>query len=244
MDKFIFSDVLNANLTEAEVEPEIKKKKQDDEKDSEKIKDQDDRKEKDISDLDKDDMDDEEARPDEEDVAVSITMNDNVDKGGQIRFVNFTKLATLTSIEACLKLFKIDPDNVDKAFDDMLQLTFRSPIKDFSEEEYEVKLMDMLGEITVHRPDYNTTITKKSVDITPPEEPTTDLNQTVQNNVAGQQENPEAGENNENPPEEQPPVKNTEEGGINLDYLNELDDVFRKVVYNEFFNRILRTQAG
>jgi len=137
MDKFIFSDVLNANLTEAEVEPEIKKKKQDDEKDSEKIKDQDDRKEKDISDLDKDDMDDEEARPDEEDVAVSITMNDNVDKGGQIRFVNFTKLATLTSIEACLKLFKIDPDNVDKAFDDMLQLTFRSPIKDFSEEEYE-----------------------------------------------------------------------------------------------------------
>ncbi len=115
----------------------------------------------------------------------------------------------MNSIESLLKLFNLSADQNPEPFKNMVQLTIRSPLADFTDEVYEIRLMDGNGEISIQRPELNTTISKKSA--------TMNMQQAVQGQMGGEEETPPA----------------------NLGYLPELNYEFRQAVKNEFFNRIL-----
>lgn len=163
---------------------------------------------KDLSDVDKDDLEDDDIE--EGDVAVSITLNDNLQGGGKIKLVSFRRLPAISSIESILKLFDFDANNMPDTFKDMVQITIRSPLADFVNESYEIRLMDGTGEIEIERPDLSKTISKTSPG-------GMNMQQAVQDQVDGEE------------PAQQ----------INLGYLPELNYEFRQAVKNEFFNRIL-----
>lgn len=166
-------------------------------------------KSKDLDDVDKDDLEDDEVE--EGDVAVSIALNDNMQGGGKIKLVSFRQLPSLTTIESILKLFDLDPNKVPPNFKDMLELTIKSPLADFTNQIYEIRLMDGYGELSINRPDFSKTINKTA--------PGANMQQAVQNQMGGEGEQPEQ--------------------QINLGYLPALNYEFRQTVKNEFFNRIL-----
>ena len=220
--KYRVDKVLKSNLNEEELEsePEIdtnnrKDKKTQIEKEKEVEK-------KDIKDVEKDDLDDEEYDSvDRSEVAASAILNADASSGGTIKLIPFQKLSSIISIESLLKLFNINPDNVESGFQDKLEITIRSPLADFKEEKYIIRLMDAIGEIYIHRGDLDYTITKKSTGAT------TSLQQAVDQQI-----------NTEEPSEEE----NQEEESIDLSYLPELNFAFKKSVKDEFFNRILSSK--
>jgi hypothetical protein len=168
---------------------------------------------KDMKDIDKDDLDQEET-PEGADIAVSIKINDNVEKGGKIKLIDRKKLTGITSIESILKLFDVDAEKVPEGFKDKMEITINSPLGDFKDQEYIITLMDKIGQLSISRPDFKNTITKKSKG---------NLEQAVQ---AGVGEQPAE---TEQEPEEQ----------IDLSYLPELESEFLRAVKSEFFDRIL-----
>lgn len=214
LDKLLETTLFEQPEEPEQEEPDTTKEKP---KEVEADKDQDVKK-KDLADVDKKDLDDEEDEEEanDEDVVVSVKLNDNVEKGGQIKLVNSKKLTGLNSIESILKLFKIDPENVSPDFKDKIELTINSPLQDFKEHEYVLTLMDKIGQLSISRPDFKTTITKKSKG---------NLQQAVQQGVG---EAPAEGEEATKPEEQ-----------IDLSYLPELDSEFLRAVKNEFFDRIL-----
>lgn len=188
--------------------------KEDSDKNTEVEKDQE-KKTKNIKDVDKEDLEDKEVDPDNEEVAVSIKLNDNDDAGGSIKLISYKRLGAMNSIESLLKLFDIDPEKVSSTFKDRLEITINSPISDFKDQEYKISLMDKTGEISINRPDFKTSIEKHS---------TVPMGQAVQQSVG------------------EPGIEQTtepEEESIDLGYLPELNLVFRRTIKNEFFDRIL-----
>jgi len=176
---------------------------------------------KELSNVDKKDLDDEEGEEtDDEEVVAAIKFDDNKEEGGQIKLLNAEKLSSMTSIENILKLFKIDPEKVPEGFKDKMEITINSPLSDFKDDEYKILLMDKIGQISIKRPDFKTTITKKSKG---------NLGQEVQNQMGGGEEVPGAEGAEEKPAEE-----------VDLSYLPELDTEFARAVKNEFFDRILQ----
>jgi hypothetical protein len=177
---------------------------------------------KELSSVDKKDLDDEEGNEtdDDEEIVAAIKFDDNKEEGGQIRLLNAEKLSSMTSIENILKLFKIDPENVPQGFKDKMEITINSPLSDFKDDEYKILLMDKIGQISIKRPDFKTTITKKSKG---------NLGQEVQNQIGGGEEVPGAEGAEEKPAEE-----------VDLSYLPELDTEFARAVKAEFFDRILQ----
>lgn len=175
-----------------------------------------DTKEKDLEDVEKNDLGDEEETP-SGDVVASIKLNNNVEGGGQIKLIEKNKISGLTSIENILSMFKIDPENPAKGFKNKIEITINSPLSDFKEHEYTITLMDKIGQLSISRPDFKTTITKKSTGMGG------NLGQAVEQGVGEEPE--EAAEK----PEEQ----------VDLSYLPELDSEFLKAVKNEFFDKIL-----
>jgi len=173
--------------------------------------------EKDIEDVDKDDLDNEEGdETPEGDVVASIKLNNNIEGGGQIKLIDKKKISSLTSIETILSMFKIDPENPAKGFKDKMEITINSPLSDFKEHEYVITLMDKIGQLSISRPDFKTTITKKSTGMGG------NLGQAVEQGVG------EPGEEAEKPEEQ-----------VDISYLPELDSEFLKAVKNEFFDKIL-----
>lgn len=217
LDKLIESSLNEQEPGTAEpIVDQPKKKAKGDETEAEKDKDTE---TKDIKDVEKQDLDEpEEEEPEEEEIAVSVKYNDNDQKGGQIKLISYKRLNSLNSIESTLKLFNIDPDKVAPDFKDKIEITINSPVPDFKEEEYIITLMDKSGEISIYRSDFKTTIEKQS---------TGNLEQAVQQNIGGG---------------EQPETEVPAETGIDLSYLPELNNVFRKTIKNEFFDRILDKQ--
>lgn len=170
---------------------------------------------KDLKDMDDDDLeatDDEE--PEDEEIAASIKLNNNDQKGGDIKLISYGRLSSLNTIESLLELFDIDPNNVADIFKNRLELTINSPVSDFKDQEYKISLMDKAGEISINRPDFKTSIEKQS---------TSQMGQAVQQAVGEPGAEPEQ--------QAQPPV--------DLNYLPELNIVFRRTIKNEFFDRIL-----
>lgn len=167
-------------------------------------------KNKNISDVEKDDLEDDDIE--QGDVAVSITLNDNLRDGGKIKLVSFRQLPSLSSVESILKLFDFDSNNVTPEFKNVLEITIKSPLPDFSDEMYEIRLMDGSGEISISRPEFNKTISKTA--------PGSNMQQAVQSQVG-------------------PEGEQQTEPQVNLGYLQALNYEFRQSIKNEFFNRIL-----
>lgn len=193
-------DVENKDKEPEETETEVEKEKE--------------KETKDIKDIDKDDLDAEEDEPEDEEVAASVKLNDNDQKGGDIKLINYKRLGSLNTIESLLKLFDIDTENVPADFKDRIELTINSPATDFKDQEYKITLMDKSGEISINRPDFKTSIEKQSK---------VSMGQAVQQAVG------EPGAESEQ--QAQPP--------IDLSYLPELNSVYRRTIKNEFFDRIL-----
>jgi hypothetical protein len=128
----------------------------------------------------------------------------------------------LVNIAAVLKLFNNDPDDVDNDFKDRLELTIKSPLSSFKDEEYTIRIMDKIGEISVNRKGFNKTISKKSNPAN-----NTNLQQAVDQQISGEEE-----QGQEEPETER----------IDLSYLPDLDYEFKKIIKNEFFDRI-RSEA-
>jgi len=217
-------DPFPEEIDDEEDEEQKKGKQEKSKQEKEKEKEQ-----KDISDVDKTDMEDDEDSEtvEDEEVAVSITMNADAASGGQIKLVPFKKLSSLVSIESILRLFNIDPENIDEGFKDRLEISIKSPITDFKDEEYIIRLMDMIGEISIQKEGFSKTLTKKSA-------PNTNLQQAVTQQIGtpGEEGSAEIGSEEETKPEK----------AINLDYLPDLNYDFKKSVKNEFFDRILSSQ--
>lgn len=218
--RFKLSRVFKSNLYEEEDlddlednEEDIEDESDDDTEDTKKDKDV---KNKEIKDIDKSDLEDEENVKDE-DVAVSLKLNDNVEQGGQIKLVSFKRLSTLVNIEGLLSYFDINPENVSSIFKDAMLITIQSPLNDFKNEQYIIKLMDGIGEIIIHRQDFNNTITKMGTGATIP------MDQAVQQQT-GDEETAEVAK------------------PIDLSYLPALNFEFKRSVKNEFFDRILARQ--
>lgn len=204
--KYRLDKVLKNNLSENEKDKEKTQYEKD--KDVE---------EKDIEDVEKDDLDDEENEIEDEEVAVSITMNAKSDGGGKIKLVPFKNLTNLMTIENILSLFKIDPSQSDKDFENKIELTIRSPLTDFKDEKYVIRLMNGTGEITVNKSNLNQTFSKKSKALN------TNLQQAINQQVGQDQTQQE--------PEE-------EKNKVDLSYLPDLNYDFQKSVKREFFDRI------
>lgn len=168
---------------------------------------------KNISKIEKKDLEDDAT----EDVVVAIKFDDNKEEGGQIKLLDAEKLSSMTSIENILKLFDVNPDKVPEGFKDKIEITINSPLSDFKDDEYKIQLMDKIGQISIKRPDFKTTITKKSKG---------NLEQAVQQAVGGT----EGEEAKEEKPAEQ----------VDLSYLPELDVEFARAIKSEFFDRIIQ----
>jgi hypothetical protein len=175
-------------------------------------------KEKDLEDVDKKDLGDKEEDDEEEatkgDTVASIKLNNNIEGGGQIKLIDKNKISSLISIENILTMFKIDAENPAKGFKDKMEITINSPLSDFKEHEYVITLMDKIGQLSISRPDFKTTITKKSTGMGG------NLGQAVEQGVG------------EEPEEAAKPE-------VDLSYLPELNSEFLKAVKNEFFDKIL-----
>lgn len=172
------------------------------------------RKRKDLSDIDKDDLEYDDEFEDG-DVAISLKLNDNNKRGGgQIKMVTFKRLSTITAIEDMLKLFNIQPDRIEGVFENQLEITISSPLNDFKDEQYIVRLMDGAGELAIYKESFDHTITKHGVGA-----PTT-MATAAQQGLDGQEA-------------EQP------EKPIDLSYLPALNYEFQQAVKDEYFNRIL-----
>jgi hypothetical protein len=172
---------------------------------------------KDLSDVDREDLEDTEVE--EEDVAVSVKLNKNVDKSGQIELVDYTTLSTLNSIESILDLFDIKTEDIHKLFEKQLVLTIQSPIRDFKDEKYIIRLMDGMGQITIEREDLHKTIEKKGTG------QSTTMDQAVQQQVSGEEGTQE--------PQEQ----------IDISYLDTLNYEYKRFIKDEFFERILNQKT-
>lgn len=181
------------------------------------------RKTKEIKDIDKEDVEDEEddeATGDEE-IAVSVKLNDNDRTGGDIKLINFKRLNTFNTIESLLEIFDINPDEVAGDFKNKIEISIKSPVADFKDEEYKVILRDRSGEIVINRPDLKTSIEKQSK---------TPMGQAVQQATA------EPGVEAETQPIES-------EAQADLSYLAELNPVFTKTIKSEFFDRLLSAKS-
>lgn len=169
-----------------------------------------DRETKELDDIEKDDLDYDDEFEDG-DVAISVKLNDNVQKGGEIKLVSFQRLSTINKIEDLLKLFNIDQNKVADAFENQLELTIQSPLSDFENEKYIVRLMDGSGEISIQRDDFNKTISKSGTG-------GANLGTATQQQLGGEEE---------------------QERQIDLTYLPALNFEFKEAVGDEFFSRIL-----
>ena len=201
---------------EEELEKPAKKDPVDDDDD-----DEEELEKKDISNIEKGDLEDEEERDsldDEEEPVLSVNINKMPDKGGQIKLVKWGGLESFGSIESILKLFNLDSEKLQQGFEDRIIITIKSPLQDFKEEEYKITLMDKIGEISINRPDFVDTITKKS----------TGQGMNMQQAIGAE----ETGEVEEKPAEE-----------IDLSYLPELNTVFLKTIKGQFFDRILEKRS-
>lgn len=169
---------------------------------------------KNISDIDKDDLEQDDEF-DESDVAVSLKLNDNTKTGGgKIKLVTFKRLTTLTKIEDILELLNVPTQNIQGVFEDQLEITIGSPLSDFKDQQYIVRLMDGAGEIAIYRGEgFNSTITKHGTG-----SPSSDLGSAAQQGLEGEE---------------------TPEKQIDLSYLPALNYEFQQAVKDEFFNRIL-----
>ena len=154
-------ELIEHTLFEAPEDEQDEKPEETEQPKNVKPKDEKEAKKKSIEQTDKDDLKDEEE-PEDKEVAVSVKMNRGAEGAGQIKLIDYQKLSSLTSIESLLKLFDIDPDKAPPGFKDKMEITINSPLKDFKEEEYNITLMDKIGQIAIRRPDFKTTITKKS----------------------------------------------------------------------------------
>jgi len=205
--------LIENTLYEQPEDPDVDKKEEEpEETEAEKEKE---KETKDIKDVDKDDLDaEEEDEPEDEEIAASIKLNDNDQKGGDIKLINYKRLGSFNTIESLLKLFDIDTENVPADFKDKIEITINSPATDFKDQEYKIVLMDKSGEISINRPDFKTSIEKQSK---------VPMEQAVQQAVGEPGAEPEQ--------QAQPP--------IDLSYLPELNSVYRRTIKNEFFDRIL-----
>lgn len=202
-------DLLEHNLYEKELPDDEQEKPAEDEPDSETTEKDQERKTKDIEDIEKDDLEyDEEFS--EKEVAASIKLNDNSKEGGgQIKLVDFKELSTLGSIEKILGLFKIDPKKDRGQFKDQIEISISSPIADFKSEQYVIRLMDGIGEISVYKEGgYSNTITKTGSGET--------MAAATDQNLSGE-----------------------EEQEIDLSYMKALNFEFRQAVKNEYFSRVI-----
>lgn len=216
LDKLLESTLFEQPEDDIEDSEEDKEEKTKSEKDTE-------RKTKEIKDIDKedveDDNDDDEATEDEE-IAVSVKLNDNDRAGGDIKLINFKRLNTFNTIESLLEIFDIDPDEIAGDFKNKIEISIKSPVDDFKDEEYKIILRDRSGEIAIDRPNLKTSIEKQSK---------TPMGQAVQQATA------EPGVETEIQPAES-------EAQADLSYLAELNPVFTKTIKSEFFDRILRKE--
>lgn len=162
-----------------------------------------------IGDIEKDDLD-YDSEFEDSDVAIAIKLNNNTDTSGEIRLVPFKRLSTISKIEDLIGLFNIDPTNMAGAFEDQLTLTIQSPLKDFEDEKYIIRLMDGMGEISINRDEFSKTISKQGTEVT-------NLDQASSKGLEGEEEKKE----------------------IDLSYLEMLNYEFRRMVKDEFFSRVL-----
>lgn len=211
-------DLIARGLNEQEDESSAEKEAspEPDSQDSEITQKDKDRKNKDLNDIDKDDLEYDDEFEDE-DVAASFKLNDNTKKGGgQIKMVTFKRLSTISSIEDILKVFDIQPDNIEGVFENQLEITIGSPLNDFKDEQYVVRLMDGAGELSIYRKNFDHTITKQGTGT-----PT---------NMASAAQQGLGDEGEETQQTEKP---------IDLSYLTALNYEFQQAVKNEYFSRIL-----
>jgi len=207
---------LDKILTNTLYEEEPDTEEDDDQEDQDTQLDKDKEKEtKNIKDVEKDDLEDDDDQPIDDEIAASIKLNDNDQKGGSIKLISYKRLESMNSIESLLALFDIDPENVSSTFKNRLELTINSPVSGFKDETYKISLMDKTGEISINRPNLKTTIEKHS---------TTQMGQAVQQSVG------EPGVDQQEPAEQE---------SINLEYLPDLNLVYRRTIKSEFFDRIL-----
>lgn len=207
--------VLEGNLNEQDVDPDEENKEEKEPKKSKYEKDKETER-KDIEDVDKDDLEDEEKSDtiEDEEVAVAITKNA---MNNEIKLISFKRLSSLVSIESILKLFNINPNKVESGFEEKMEISIKSPLPDFSDQEYKIRLMDKIGEISIKKEGFNQTLTKKSP-------ATTTLQQAVTQQVGDETAAEKESEKTET---------------VNLDYLPDLNYDFKKSIKNEFFDRII-----
>jgi hypothetical protein len=193
-----------------ENEPKKKKKSSKDEPDPE--EDQKDREEKELGDIDKDDMEDDE-KPDKGETVISSNLN------GKIKFLDAEEASDIFNIESILTLYKIeDPSNIDPRYGKKIEITLKSPLSDYRDYKYVVKLMEAIGEVQVFRPGFNQTFQAKA---------------PLQTMAGAAQQQLEPGAT-EAPQEVEQPQ------GLNITgYLDELNRLFQNLVKKEFFDRIL-----
>lgn len=193
-----------------EEKPEEEKKKGN-KNDPDPEEDQKDREEKELEDIDKDDMEDDE-KPDKGETVISANLN------GKIKFFDSEEASDIFNIESLLTLYKIDdPANIDKKYGKKIEITIKSPLSDYRDYKYVVKLMEAIGEIQVFRPGFNQTFQAKA---------------PLQNMAGAAQQQLEPGA------AEAPKVEEPE--GLNITgYLDELNRLFQNLIKKEFLDRIL-----
>ena len=171
-----------------------------------------DREEKELGDIDKDDMEDDE-KPDKGETVISSNLN------GKIKFFDAEEASDIFNIESVLSLYKIeDPANIDPRYGKKIEITLKSPLSDYRDYKYVVKLMEAIGEIQVFRPGFNQTFQAKA--------PLQTMAGAAQQQLAPGAEGA--------PPEVEQPQ------GLNIaGYLDELNRLFQKLIKQEFIDRIL-----
>jgi hypothetical protein len=174
------------------------------------------RKEKDIGDIERDDMVDE--KPDEGETVVSINLN------GKIKFLDAREISDIFNVESILQLYKIDdPSNIDEKYGKKIEITMNSPLSDYRDYKYTIKLMEAIGEIQVFRPGFSQAFQAKA---------------PLQNMAGAAQQ------------QLQPGAQGAETGveekrGLNISgYIDELNGLFATLVKQEFIDRILKDYAG
>lgn len=108
------------------------------------------------------DMSNSEKEEEDDGVVVSVKLNDNTKGGsGQIKLLGLKKLGGINKIEDLIKLFDINPDNIKNVFKDRMEITIMSPLKEFKDDVYIIRLMHGIGELYIKKGDkINNTITK------------------------------------------------------------------------------------
>jgi len=197
IDKYLFEEDMDEPDNNIKKEPEGEASKKEKEKDD-----------ANISDLEKNDLNYDDEFEDQ-DVAISVKLNNNSDKAGEIKLIPFKRLSTLSKIEDLIALFNIKPEEISGTFGDQMTLTIQSPLNDFEDEKYTIRLMDGIGEITIFRSELNKTVTKQGTE-------TANLNQAAEKGLEGEKEKQ-----------------------VDLSYLKMLNYEFKRLIKDEFFTKVL-----